>query len=211
MFTGLIQEVGTVKAVSRRGEGRRLLVNAGKLAAELKTGDSVAVSGVCLTALEITTYSFAADLAAEPGARTSLAQLKPGSLVNLELPIKAGTPLGGHIVQGHVDGVGTLVSLEKSPGAEDWRLRLRLPQGAERYVVEKGSITIEGISLTVATAGDGHAEIAIIPHTYAVTNLRNLPLGAPLNIEVDILAKYAERMSTPESKVTIEKLMSEGF
>jgi riboflavin synthase len=213
MFTGLIEEVGTIRSLSKKN---RIVIDAGKLARELKLGDSVSVNGVCLTALDITPDSFQADLAQETIARTSLAQLRPRSLVNLELPAKAGTPLGGHIVQGHVDGVARLLSLETVGGRknQDWKLIVELPQGLEKYVVEKGSITIEGISLTVATIQGRKVTVAIIPHTYEVTNLKSLEPGDPVNIEVDVMAKYAEKISKSESNsggITIERLLAEGF
>ncbi len=210
MFTGLIEETGYVKSASKGNGARRIVISAEKIARKLRTGDSVAVSGVCLTALDITKHSFAADLAAETIARTSLAHLAPGSTVNLELPLAAGSPLGGHIVQGHVDGVAKLASLEKIRKGSDWRMKLELPAELERYVVEKGSITIEGVSLTVAAITDTTVEIAIIPHTYSATNLKTLKPGASLNVEVDVLAKYAEKR-IGSGGITVEKLLQEGF
>src|SRR5882672_9620752 len=150
MFTGLVGELGTVRSVSRRDGTLRIVISADSVTRKLKTGDSVAVSGVCLTALDITKKFFAADLAVETVAKTSLSRLARRSIVNLELPMKAGSPLGGHIVQGHVDGVGKLISLNRIPRGTDWRLILELPRDLKRFVVEKGSITVEGISLTVA-------------------------------------------------------------
>jgi riboflavin synthase len=145
--------------------------------------------------------------------RTSLSHLESASLVNLELPTRAGTPLGGHVVQGHVDGVGKLVELAKIPGGDDWKLVVELPPGLDRYVVHKGSIAIEGISLTVAKVEERRVTVAIIPHTYEATNLHSLKIGAPMNVEVDILAKYAEKMFQGEKVegVTMERLISEGF
>jgi riboflavin synthase len=171
----------------------------------------VAVSGVCLTAVERGRRKFAADLAQETLQRTSLGTLKTGSLVNLELPARAQDRLGGHVVQGHVDGIARLISLEKIKGGEDWRMVLELPPGLERYVVPQGSITVEGISLTVARIEGSRVEIAIIPHTYKVTNLHQLRPGSPLNIEVDILAKYAEKMNGRRSKLTVAELVKKGF
>jgi riboflavin synthase len=213
MFTGLIEEVGTIRSLSKTN---RIVINCGKLARELKPGDSVSVNGVCLTALDITTNSFQADLAQETVTRTSLAHLRPGSLVNLELPAKAGAPLGGHIVQGHVDGTAKLLSLERLSQTKDgdWKLVVELPAGLEKYVVEKGSVTIEGISLTVANIQRRKLTVAIIPHTYEVTNLKSLVPGDLLNIEVDVMAKYAEKISQAESKssgITIERLIAEGI
>src|SRR5579872_4448751 len=166
MFTGLIQQTGTLAALDK-GATTRIRISAPGLASQLKQGDSVAVSGVCLTALSPGADSFEADLAQETVARTSLAQLKPSRTVNLELPLQAGTPLGGHIVQGHVDGVGRLISLERtSPASEDRLLEVEIPASLSRYVVEKGSITVEGMSLTVAKIVENRVTIAIIPHTY---------------------------------------------
>ena len=171
MFTGLIETTGTLLAVTPTGGATRITIAAPTLTARLNTGDSVAVNGVCLTALSIEPNAFpprfSADLAAETIARTTLARLKPDSIVNLELPTPAGSPLGGHVVQGHVDGTATLLALTPiTPNAPDtdWRLRIQLPEALTRYVVPQGSITIEGISLTVASILDNEVEIAIIPH-----------------------------------------------
>lgn len=212
MFTGLIEETGVVRSVKKTRQAWRIVIEASKTSSKLCTGDSVAVSGVCLTALDITKNTFAADLAEETVQRTSLSRLSSGAIVNLELPTKAGSPLGGHIVQGHVDGVAELLSLKRTPGGADWRLTLRLPAGLETYVVDKGSITVEGISLTVARIEELDVEIAVIPHTYRVTNLKKLRAGALLNVEVDVLAKYAAKQSsTKGTSITIERLLSEGF
>src|SRR5215831_7457479 len=208
MFTGLIEETGRVAALRRNAGKMRITIVAKSIPAELKLGDSVAVSGVCLTAVAVERKQFSADLAEETLKRTSLGNLKKGSAVNLELPARAQDRLGGHVVQGHVDGVARLLSLEKIKSAEDWRLTLELPAGLERYVVPQGSITVEGISLTVARIKDSRVEIAIIPHTYKVTNLSTLRAGDQLNVEVDVLAKYAEKMSSnrPATKLTVEEL-----
>ena len=210
MFTGLIEAVGTVVQITRSGAKHRITLRCPQLASQLKAGDSVSVNGVCLTALEITPQDFSADLAAETVVRTSLTRLAAGTPVNLELPTRAGTPLGGHLVQGHVDGVATLVSLERVPGGDDWKLELGLPAGLERYVVAKGSIGVEGISLTVAAIEGREVTIAIIPHTYATTNLKSLSSGDPLNIEVDVLAKYAEKQR-PALRLTVDELIAQGF
>jgi riboflavin synthase len=181
---------------------------------ELKKGASIAVSGVCLTAVEVGPNHFAADLAAETVARTSFARIAQGAEVNLELPMRAGGRMGGHIVQGHVDGVAKLLSFEKVEGGEDYWLRVEVPAELVKYVVFKGSIALEGISLTVARIEDTTLTVAIIPHTYEVTNLKSLRRGDGLNLEVDILAKYAEKMLKGEivpGTVTLEKLISEGF
>ncbi len=205
MFTGLIQATGTVEALAEANGAQRLTIHAPGLAAKLQVGDSIAVSGVCLTALAPDSGHFHAELAAETVARTSLAALAPGSLVNLELPTPAGAPLGGHIVQGHVDATGSLLGL--SPVGQgtrtDWLLRIEVPPTVGRFVVEKGSVTIEGISLTVARwfperdanddtpTGAGELHVAVIPHTYEATNLHALTPGAPVNLEADVLMKLA--------------------
>ena len=218
MFTGLIQETGEIAATERiAGQGRgfvtRITIKAEKIPAELKTGDSVAVSGVCLTALHISEHQFSADLAEETLRRTSLQRLKAGSLVNLELPAKAEDRMGGHVVQGHVDGAGSIVSLQKIKFRDDWRLVIDVPAELSRYIVPQGSITIEGISLTVASIDGNRVEIAIIPHTWQATNLRALHQGDPVNIEVDVLAKYAEKMAHGKTsgKLKVADLIRQGF
>jgi riboflavin synthase len=220
MFTGLIESTGSVLAITPSAGATRITIAAPTLASRLKTGDSIAVSGVCLTALDIEPAAFpprfSADLAAETLARTTLAHLREGSVVNLELPTPAGSPLGGHVVQGHVDGTGTLVALEPiTPGAAetDWRLRFTIPEALVRYVVPQGSITVEGISLTVAAIHGQDVEIAIIPHTYAATSLHTLAAGSLLNIEVDVLGKYAERqMQAPAKHLLTEAyLLANGY
>jgi riboflavin synthase len=217
MFTGLIQATGTILSLEDRTGTRRIAVCAPSLAEKLQPGDSIAVSGVCLTALDIDYTSFQADLAAETIARTSLARLATGSVVNLELPMPSGAPLGGHIVQGHVDGTGTLLALEPvspsaPPNQTDWFLRLEVPENTRSYVVEKGSIAIEGISLTIARWDGKTVTVAIIPHTYSATNLHTLKPGAPLNIEADILMKLAlQRTQESEFKLTVDYLVANGF
>jgi riboflavin synthase len=217
MFTGLIQETGEIAELQRvAGEKKtltRITVKAKQIPSELRTGDSVAVSGVCLTALEIGEQQFSADLAQETLERTSLQKLKPGSLVNLELPARAQDRMGGHVVQGHVDGTGKIASLEKIKYRDDWRLVVEIPQELEQYVVPQGSITVEGISLTVAEIAGGRVEIAIIPHTWQATNLRALRAGDPVNIEVDVLAKYAEKIARGRAAggLTVADLVRRGF
>ncbi len=217
MFTGLIETTGTLLAITPTAGATRITIAAPALAPRLHTGDSVAVNGVCLTALDIRPDNFSADLAAETIERTTLSQLFPGTTVNLELPTPAGSPLGGHVVQGHVDGTATLLGLLPiTPNAPetDWRLRLSLPNELTRYVVPQGSITVEGISLTVASITGNIVEIAIIPHTYANTSLHTLTPGTPLNIETDVLAKYAERQTEePSSTFTLTEqyLIANGY
>jgi riboflavin synthase len=213
MFTGLIEETGQIAAIGRTGGKTRITINAEGIPRELKLGDSVAVNGVCLTAVDMGRSRFSADLAEETLKRTSLGNLRKGATVNLELPARAQDRLGGHIVQGHVDGIGRLRDLARIQGAEDWRLIIELPEDLDRYVVPQGSITVEGISLTVARINGRQVEIAIIPHTYKATNLHTLLPGSPVNIEVDVLAKYAEKMAAGQSssKFTVEELVRRGF
>lgn len=213
MFTGLIEETGRIARLSRKNGKTRVTISAKCIPAELKVGDSVAVSGVCLTAVSVGRKEFSADLADETLKRTSLGGLQKNSSVNLELPARAQDRLGGHVVQGHIDGVGKLLSLTKIAGAEDWRLTIEIPPELERYVVPQGSITVEGISLTVASISGNRIEIAIIPHTYKATNLHTLGCGRALNIEVDILAKYAEKVEAfrAETKLTVQELVRRGF
>ena len=213
MFTGLIQETGEIASLQRVNGKTRISVNAGTIPSELKLGDSVAVSGVCLTAVEIERHRFSCDLAEETLKRTSLGNLKRESRVNLELPTRPQERLGGHVVQGHVDGVGKLRSLEKIKSGEDWRMTIEIPDELSRYVVAQGSITVEGISLTVARISSNQIEIAIIPHSYQATNLHTLERDSPVNIEVDVLAKYAEKLEQKKSSgnLSVAELIRRGF
>jgi riboflavin synthase len=220
MFTGLIEATGEVLSFTRGAGAARLTIASPEIAAQLRTGDSVAVSGVCLTALAIEPAAFpprfSADLAVETIARTTLSRLEPGSVVNLELPTAAGAPLGGHVVQGHIDGTATLLSLDPvttGTAETDWVLRLRLPEALMRYVAEKGSIAVEGISLTVAKVVLDEVTIAIIPHTYRATNLYTLRPGLAVNIEVDVLAKYAESRAHAQTnrELTVGYLIANGY
>src|ERR1700677_4831598 len=223
MFTGLIETTGTVLAVEQR-EGSRRITIAAPIGdrVTLRTGDSIAVSGVCLTAVDLEPSLFHADLAAETVARTSLSLLAPGAMVNLELPTPAGAPLGGHVVQGHVDGTGTLLSLEPvdahaEPGIADWWLRVAVPAQLSRFMVEKGSIAVEGISLTIARWEPGTPEgdivsVAIIPHTFARTNLHSLKAGQAVNLEADVLIKFMEQRASETSfDLSVEYLVANGY
>ena len=189
MFTGIVRELGTVASVEERGEAVRLAVEAPETAAQAALGDSVAVAGVCLTVVEVGGGRLAFDAVPETLRRTSLGRLAPGSRVNLEPALRAGDPLGGHVVQGHVDGVGAV----REVGELTW---LDAPPGLLRYCVEKGSIAVEGCSLTVAALDDAGFAVALIPHTLEVTTLGTLAPGDPVNLEVDVLAKYVERLTT---------------
>ncbi len=213
MFTGIVEEVGRIARIEQKGENRRVVIEAKNTPKELKTGDSCAVSGVCLTALAITPTSFAADLAPETWVRTSLSRITEGALVNLELPLRADGRMGGHMVQGHVDGVGKLVEFERIANSDDYWLHIEVPPELEKYIVFKGSIAIEGISLTVARLEGLICTIAIIPHTVEMTNLGSLKSGDPVNIETDNVAKYLEKwMRKPEAApLKIETLVAKGF
>jgi riboflavin synthase len=214
VFTGIVEEVGRITRIEQRGENRRITISAKHTPRELGTGHSVAVSGVCLTALEIKPDSFCADLAPETWVRTSFSRIQEGALVNLELPMKSDGRFGGHIVQGHVDGVGKLISLERIENSDNWWLHIEIPEEIEKYTVFKGSISIEGISLTVARLDHNRCTIAIIPHTVEMTNLNSLKPGDPVNLEADLIAKYVEKMMQRESQqsaLTIEDLVEQGF
>lgn len=213
MFTGIVEEVGRVTRIEQHGENRRITVAAEHAVKELHIGDSVSVSGVCLTALDIKPGSFCADLAPETWTRTSFSRIHEGAVVNLELPMKADGRFGGHIVQGHVDGIGKLIALDRIADSENWLLHLELPDEVERYTVYKGSISIEGISLTVAHLEKNRCTVAIIPHTVEMTNLSSLKPGDPVNLEADLIAKYVEKMmkGDAESSLTMEDLVRQGF
>jgi len=214
MFTGIIEEVGQVTRIENADGRRRLTVAASRLIQELKKGDSIAVSGVCLTAIEITPSSFAADLAEETWKRTSFSRIREHALVNLELPMRADGRFGGHIVQGHVDGTGNLLALEKLKSGDDYRLHIEIPSELVRYVIFKGSLCIEGISLTVAQVEGTQVTVAIIPHTAEITNLKSLLPHDPVNLEVDMIAKYVEKMmrgDAASSSITLEHLVKAGF
>jgi len=213
MFTGIIEEVGRIRRTEERGENRRITVSAELVTKELRTGDSVAVSGVCLTAVDIKPGSFCADLAPETWVRTSFSRIHEGALVNLELPMKADGRFGGHIVQGHVDGVGKVIAFDRVADSENWWLEIELPDEIEKYTVYKGSISIEGISLTVAKLERNRCTVAIIPHTAEMTNLHSLKPGDPVNLEADLIAKYVEKMMRGEAEgsLTVEELVQQGF
>jgi riboflavin synthase len=214
MFTGIVEEVGHIASIEQHGENRRLTVEAKNVTKELQTGHSVAVSGVCLTALDITPTSFCADLAPETWVRTSFSRITEGAEVNLELPLRADGRMGGHIVQGHVDGVGKLIAFEQIPDSENFWLHIEVPAEMEKYFVYKGSVSIEGISLTVAKLEGLKLSVAIIPHTVEMTNLKDLKPGDPVNLEADIVAKYLEKWfkaGREQGGLTVEALAGKGF
>jgi len=224
MFTGIIEQTGTLVSLKDRGGVTRLTVEAPGIAGRLREGDSLAVSGVCLTALDIDPVYFHADLAQETLDRTSLGSLAAGAKVNLELPTAAGSPLGGHVVQGHVDGTGVLTALEpvipeSSPHfnreTTDWTLRVRVPEEVRPWMVHKGSVAIEGISLTIAGFDGETITIAILPLTYWRTNLHSLALGAQVNVEADVLIKLAAQKmqlkEMPELELTEAWLVANGY
>ncbi len=225
MFTGIIEEVGRVKAFDRHSSGARLVIGAGEVLADLPVGGSIAVNGVCLTAIDLTDTSFAADLSPETLDRSNLGSLELGHRVNLERPLSPTGRLSGHFVQGHVDGTGDLVSLDAA-GDGNWWLAVRVPGELLRYLVYKGSIAIDGISLTIAALDADIIRIAVIPHTYDVTSLRDRKPGSAVNIECDMIAKHVERLiatmnlgagalgaGNPDagSKLSVEELKEQGY
>lgn len=192
MFTGIIEELGSVRRIEERGENARIVIAASVVTEGTNHGDSIAVNGVCLTALDIQPDSFAADVSRETLLRSTLGRLRAGAPVNLERAVTAETRLGGHIVQGHVDGRGQFAGVDDH--GESWTVKIKYPPDLARYLVFKGSVAVEGISLTIAGLTDDYFEIAIIPKTWEVTNLYHLKPGDDVNIEVDVIGKYVERM-----------------
>jgi riboflavin synthase len=224
MFTGIIERTGKLVGLADRGGVHRLTVEAPGVAGQLREGDSLAVSGVCLTALDPDPQYFHADLAKETLVHTSLGELKPGAEVNLELPTLAGRPLGGHVVQGHVDGTGVITGLDPvvprshprfDEKATDWTLKLRVPENMHPWMVPKGSVAVEGISLTIAEIAGDEVWMAILPHTFWKTNLHTLGVGAVVNVEADVLVKLAyQRMiesSGPKDAETAEIQLTEAW
>ncbi|MGC1462170.1 MAG: riboflavin synthase [Terracidiphilus sp.] len=224
MFTGIIEQTGTIVSLKDTGGVRRLTLEAPGIAGRLREGDSCAVSGVCLTALDVDPKFFHADLAQETLDKTSLGSLAPGAKVNLELPTAAGGPLGGHIVQGHVDGCGIMTALDPvipatSPQfnreTTDWTLKIRVPENVRPWMVLKGSVAVEGISLTIADFDGDVITIAILPLTYWRTNLHTLAPGAPVNVEADVLVKLAHAEMQAKNKSSLDLteawLVAAGF
>ena len=192
MFTGIIEELGRIASLEKLEQGMRLNIACSTVLSDTKDGHSIAVNGVCLTAVNVADGSFSADLSPETLDRSTLGRLDVGSPVNLERPVTPQTRLGGHIVQGHVDARGTF--LKAVDEGDFWTVRIGFPPEISRYMVEKGSVAVEGISLTIAHLNDNNFDIAIIPKTWAVTNLSTLKPGDSVNLEVDVIAKYVERM-----------------
>jgi riboflavin synthase len=192
VFTGIIEELGTVAALELRDDGARIRISASLVTNDSKNGESISVNGVCLTALDVSAGGFSADVSNETLDRSTLGNLKEGSRVNLERAVTPSTRLGGHIVQGHVDGRGTFISAE--PLGDFYTVRIGFPADLTQYFVFKGSVSVEGISLTIAALTDDHFDIAVIPKTWELTNLSTLNPGDAVNLEADVIAKYVERM-----------------
>ncbi|MFI7612280.1 riboflavin synthase [Nonomuraea terrae] len=198
MFTGIVEELGEVTAVEKLNDSSRFRLRGPVVTEGAEHGDSIAVNGVCLTVVDLGDGEFTADVMAETLERSSLGALRPGSRVNLERPVAVGDRLGGHIVQGHVDATGTIVERKIS---DNWEVvKISLPASVARYVVEKGSITVDGVSLTVVDAGPDFFTVSLIPTTLALTTLGIKGPGDPVNLEVDVIAKYVERLLTPGSE-----------
>jgi riboflavin synthase len=219
MFTGIVVHIGTIESLSLQAEGGRVTIQAPTLASKLAISNSIAVNGCCLTIVSVNKNNFSADLSGETVRKTSFgansgATLREGARVNLEQPLIAGREFGGHFVLGHVDGTGRVAHLR--PEGENWWYGIEVPEDFERYIVPKGSITIDGISLTVANWHDGVAEIAVIPYTFEHTNIRDRKPGEAVNLEGDILGKYVERYlearsSKPMTKISLAELTEQGF
>jgi riboflavin synthase len=218
MFTGIIEHLGTIESLSLQNDGGRVTTHAPTLASKLAISNSIAVNGCCLTIVAIDKDRFSADLSGETVRKTSFGAssgaLRKGACVNLEQPLTAGKELGGHLVLGHIDGTGEVTHLRKE--SESWWYGVKVPEKFARYIVPKGSITIDGVSLTVADWHDGIAEIAVIPYTYEHTNIRERKRGDAVNLEGDILGKYVERYlearrSATTTKISLAELTEQGF
>jgi riboflavin synthase len=213
MFTGIIEELGKIQSLKKRGDGARIKISAKFVTKDSQEGDSIAVNGVCLTALDIKPDSFAADVSGETLDKSTLGNLKIGLGVNLERAVTPSTRLGGHIVQGHVDARGEFISAKQN--GDFWTVRIGFPKEIGQYLVYKGSISVEGISLTIAELTEDYFSIAVIPKTWQLTNLSALKPGDEVNLETDVIAKYVERIMLygqrkPEG-ITMEKLQKLGF
>jgi len=214
VFTGIIAHVGTIESLSSGRSGGRITIHAPSVALSLAVSNSIAVNGCCLTIASLDKERFSADLSGETLAKTSFSTLKTSARVNLEQPLTAGKEFGGHFVLGHVDGVGHVAHL--NPEGDNWWFGVQVPEDFARYIVSKGSITIDGISLTVARWHKGIVEVAVIPYTYEQTNVRDRKPGDAVNLEADILGKYVERYleareALPAESITLSRLIEEGF
>jgi riboflavin synthase len=211
MFTGLIEDIGRVQASTPSGQGRRLVVETSLPLHEFALGDSVAVDGVCLTVVTAQGRALSFDVSAESVARSTLGERSPGDRVHLERALRLSDRLGGHIVQGHVDGVGQISSVSRL--GEAWRIDMHCPRGVARYLIEKGSIAIDGISLTVNSRHDEGFSVVIIPHTYSKTNFAQKGVGGRVNLEIDLIAKYVERLLSRGSAPALDLsfLRAHGF
>ncbi|MDQ3633637.1 MAG: riboflavin synthase [Acidobacteriota bacterium] len=215
MFTGIIEELGEISSLEKHAKGARIRISAKSVTTGANEGDSIAVNGVCLTALDITPNSFVADVSQETLNRSTIGELKIGSKINLERAVTPSTRLGGHIVQGHVDGRGEFLQAIRE--GDFWTVRVGFPKELGQYLVYKGSISVEGISLTIANLADDYFEVAVIPKTWELTNLATLKKGDAVNLEVDVIAKYVERImlygrnEKQQEEITIEKLQKLGF
>ena len=212
MFTGIIEELGKISQLEKHSDGAKIRFSAKIVVNQTNEGDSISVNGVCLTALEITPNSFSADVSNETLNRSTLGSLNIGTVVNLERAVTPSTRLGGHIVQGHVDARGKFLGAYQE--GDFWTVRISFPKEIGQYLVYKGSISVEGISLTIANLTDDYFEIAVIPKTWQLTNLSTLKNGCDVNLEVDVIAKYVERIMTYRKKqdgLTMEKLIEFGY
>jgi riboflavin synthase len=211
MFTGIIEESGKISSITKNGSGAKVQISAKIVTENTIEGDSIAVNGICLTALQITATSFFADVSEETLQRSTLGKLAVGSSVNLERAVTPTTRLGGHIVQGHVDGRGKF--LQATQSGDFWTVRIGFPHEIGKYLVYKGSVSVEGISLTIANLADIYFEIAVIPKTWKMTNLSTLKNGDDVNLEADVIAKYVERMMLygKNDGITMEKLQDLGY
>jgi len=217
VFTGIVEETGTVREFRALYEGATITVAAQSVTSGLKIGDSISVNGVCLTTIHTGLSVFTCNLSAETVRLTSFKHARQGMTVNLELPLAVGGRLGGHFVQGHVDGIGRLIAME--PRGEGVEVSFAFPKELDRYLVYKGSIAVDGISLTISSLQRGKFSVAVIPHTLRTTNLKHLNIGDPVNLEIDILGKYFERFfqlglidgKSADSRLTPEYLKDQGF
>lgn len=209
MFTGLIEEIGTVEAILPRGRIFDIKVRAKTILEDISIGDSISISGVCQTVTAFDSYTFTVQAVSETISRTTFVSMKKGDIVNLERALKLGDRLGGHIVQGHVDGTGRILS--KQASGNNFDITITPDPGLSRYIVKKGSITIDGISLTVTHTRSGNFGVTIIPHTLGATTLEKIRIGDRVNLETDVLAKYIEKLIEPGDSLTTERLKSLGF